>query len=134
MLRTKFFARQAACFLTAAIGLVGTASADPTGGDLTRLGALVDGAVGQAMHDDHIAGVAVAIVDRSGMLLTRGYGVASVLPSRAADADTLFRVGSISKTVVWISVMQLAEAGKLSLDDPINSHLPAELRIPDEGF
>jgi len=134
MLRTKFFARQAACFLTAAIGLVGTASADPTGGDLTRLGALVDGAVGQAMHDDHIAGVAVAIVDRSGMLLTRGYGVASVLPSRAADADTLFRVGSISKTVVWISVMQLAEAGKVSLDDPINSHLPAELRIPDEGF
>ena len=30
--------------------------------------------------------------------------------------------------------MQLVEDGKLSLDDPINDHLPPELRIPDEGF
>jgi CubicO group peptidase (beta-lactamase class C family) len=46
----------------------------------------------------------------------------------------LFRVGSISKTAVWISLMQLVEQGKLSLDDPINDHLPPALRIPDEGF
>ncbi len=50
------------------------------------------------------------------------------------DGDTLFRVGSISKTVTWIAIMQLVEAGKVSLDDPVNAHLPAELRIPDEGF
>jgi len=45
-------------------------------------------------------------------------------PYRKADADTLFRVGSISKTPVWIAIMQLIEQGKLSLDDPINNRLP----------
>ena len=50
------------------------------------------------------------------------------------DADTLFRVGSISKTPVWIAIMQLVEEGKLSLDDPINDRPPPALRIPDESF
>ena len=94
----------------------------------------MDGAVGEAMRSDHIAGVTVAIVDRSGVVMTRGYGIAAKNPDRAVDADTLFRVGSISKTVVWISLMQLVEQGKIGLDDPINEHLPAGLRIPDEGF
>lgn len=133
MPRTRFACR-VACLLMVTIGLAARANAGPVAVDVTRLRALVDGAVADAMRDDHIAGVAVAIVDRSGTVLTRGYGVASVSPDRPADADTLFRVGSISKTVVWISVMQLVEAGKISLDDPINSHLPADLRVPDEGF
>jgi CubicO group peptidase (beta-lactamase class C family) len=29
--------------------------------------------------------------------------------------------------------MRLAEVGKLTLDDPVNDHLPPDLRIPDEG-
>ena len=102
--------------------------------DRVKVEAFVDGAVGEAMRDDHIAGVTVAIVDRSGVVLTKGYGLAGVSPRRPVDADTLFRVGSISKTPVWISLMQLVEKGRISLDDPINSHLPLDLRIPDEGF
>ena len=102
--------------------------------DRAKVEAFVDGAVAEAMRDNHIAGVTVAIVDRSGVVLTKGYGVAGLAPRRAVDADTLFRVGSISKTPVWISLMQLVEQGRIGLDDPINDHLPPELRIPDEGF
>jgi CubicO group peptidase (beta-lactamase class C family) len=102
--------------------------------DRGRVEAFVDGAVTEAMRDDHIAGVTVAIVDRSGVVLAKGYGVAGLSPRRAVDADTLFRVGSISKTPVWISLMQLVEQGRIRLDDPINDHLPPDLRIPDEGF
>lgn len=110
------------------------AAAQPPALDRTKVEAFVDGAVRQAMRSDHIAGVSVAIVDRSGVVLTRGYGLASISPRRAADADTLFRVGSISKTAVWISLMQLVQDGRIRLDDPINDHLPPDLRIPDEGF
>ena len=102
--------------------------------DRVKVEAFVDGAVTEAMRDDHIAGVTVAVVDRSGVVLTKGYGLAAVSPRRPVDADTLFRVGSISKTPVWISLMQLVEQGRISLDDPINSHLPPGLQIPDEGF
>jgi CubicO group peptidase (beta-lactamase class C family) len=94
--------------------------------------AFVDGAVLSAMHKDHIAGVSVAIVCGRDVLLAKGYGLAA--PGMPADADTLFRVGSISKTGTWIAIMQLVEKGKLKLDNPINAHLPAQLLVPDEGF
>jgi len=102
--------------------------------DVAELRSFVDGVVTDAMERDVIAGVSVAMVDRSGVLFTKGYGVASLTPARVIDGDTLIRVGSISKTIVWIALMQLAEQGKLNLDEPINQHLPPQLRIPDEGF
>jgi CubicO group peptidase (beta-lactamase class C family) len=86
------------------------------------------------MREDQIAGVAVAVVDRSGVVMAKGYGLAGVKPDRPADSQTLFRVGSISKTPVWISLMQLVEQGRIRLDDPVNAHLPPELRIPDAGY
>lgn len=44
-----------------------------------------------------------------------------------ADEDTVFEWGSISKTMIWVSVMQLWEQGKLDLDADIRTYLP-------EGF
>lgn len=102
--------------------------------DAVELRTFVDGLVNAAMQRDAIAGVSIAVVDADGVLFTKGYGVASLSPARAMDSDTLCRVGSISKTMVWIALMQLAEQGKLSMDDPINQHLPPQLQIPDEGF
>lgn len=102
--------------------------------DRVRLSAFVDGAVRDAMRAEHIAGVTVAIVDSSGVALTHGYGLARIGPDRPVDENTLFRVASISKTPTWIAVMQMVEQGKLTLDDPVNDHLPEALRIPDEGF
>ncbi len=102
--------------------------------DRAKVETFVDGAVHEAMRADHIAGVTLAIVDRAGVIMTKGYGFAAFSPAKKVDADTLFRVGSISKTVVWIAIMQLVEQGKISLDDPINQRLPNSLRVPDEGF
>ena len=117
--------------LTASTAAIAQAAAPPPM-DRPRLEAFVDRTVAAAMREDHIPGVSVAIVDGSGPLLIKGYGIAA--PGRAVDADTLFPVQSISKTMVWIALMQLVEQGKIGLDDPVNAHLPASLRIPDEGF
>jgi CubicO group peptidase (beta-lactamase class C family) len=100
--------------------------------DPARLEAFVDGVVREGMREDHIAGVGVAVVGPAGPILLKGYGVAA--PGRPADADTLFHEQSISKTLVWIALMQLVDDGKIHLDDPINADLPPALRIPDEGF
>jgi CubicO group peptidase (beta-lactamase class C family) len=100
--------------------------------DRTKLEAFVDGAATDAMNSQHIAGLTVGVVDRGGVLLAKGYGTAGA--GKAVDPNTMFRVGSISKTVVWIAITQLIEQKKLTLDDPINAHLPPALRIPDEGF
>ena len=48
------------------------------------------------------------------------------------DADTLFQIGSISKTVTATAAMRLVEAGRLDLDAPLRHYLP-ELRLADEA-
>jgi CubicO group peptidase (beta-lactamase class C family) len=40
------------------------------------------------------------------------------------DADTVFRVASITKTFAGLALLQLRDAGKLTLDDPLAKHLP----------
>ena len=114
-------------FVVARPALAADAHIDPV-----RLEAFVDGAIRQSMRDQHVAGMAVAVIDKNGPLLLKGYGNAG--RGRTVNADTLFRVGSISKTFTWIAIMQLVEQGKIKLDDPINAHLPQDLQIPDEGF
>jgi CubicO group peptidase (beta-lactamase class C family) len=118
-----------------------SASPAPTGPRLTpgtpippaELEALVDGVVRQAMTRDHIAGLAVSVVQDGQVILKKGYGFAG--PGRPVDPDrTLFRVGSISKTFTWIAVMKEVEAGRMRLDAPINDYLPADLQVPADGF
>jgi CubicO group peptidase (beta-lactamase class C family) len=108
-------------------GLATVSSINPA-----QLEAFVDEMVRAAMRQDDIAGVSVAIVDRSGPLVIKSYGMAE--PGRPVDADTRFQLQSISKTLVWVALTQLVERGKIQLDDPLNEHLRPSLQIPDEGF
>jgi CubicO group peptidase (beta-lactamase class C family) len=111
------------------------ASQSVAAADLPNLEAFVDGVVSGYMAQERIAGAEVAVVRDGETLLVKGYGIEQVEPRRAVDPNlSLFRIGSISKTFTWLSIMQLVERGKLKLEDPINDHLPDELDVPDEGF
>jgi CubicO group peptidase (beta-lactamase class C family) len=100
-----------------------------------ELEALVDGAVHEAMSEDHIPGVTVSVVQNGQVVLKKGYGLASLDPARPVDPDqTLFRVGSISKLFTWIAVMKEVERGRMRLDGPINLYLPETLQVKDQGY
>lgn len=100
-----------------------------------ELEAFVDGVVKTAMARDHIAGVTVSVVQNGQLALKKGYGYADLAQGRRVDPDqTLFRIGSISKTFTWIVLMREVEAGRIRLDTPINLYLPQRLRVPDQGF
>ncbi|MBN8482406.1 MAG: beta-lactamase family protein, partial [Xanthomonadales bacterium] len=114
---------------------VAAAAAAPAGPDDAALAQFVDGYLRAAMADDEVAGAVVAVVDRSRARLVRGYGLAAVSPTRAVDAqDTLFRLGSVSKTFTYVAAMQLAEQGRLDLQAEANRYLPPALQLPDDGF
>jgi CubicO group peptidase (beta-lactamase class C family) len=99
-----------------------------------ELEAFVDGLVRDAMQADHIAGVTVSIVQGGQIVLSKGYGFADFSPVRRVDPNqTLFRLGSVSKTFTWIALMQQVEAGRVRLDAPINTYLPDELDVPRGG-
>ena len=64
------------------------------------------------------------IATRDGIVSTAGIGLADVATGTPATPDTLFRTGSISKTVVALAVLKLVEEGRLTLDAPVRSLVP----------
>ena len=76
------------------------------------------------LKDTHTPGVSVAIVHRDGPEWVAGLGRADVASNRANTADTLFRIGSTSKAFASLSILMLADQGKLSLDDPVHKLAP----------
>ena len=70
-------------------------------------------------------GVAYAIVERGEVTEVGAMGVKRLGSDEPITPDTPFLIGSISKSFTALAVMQLAEAGRLSLHDPISRYLPA---------
>lgn len=70
---------------------------------------------------------AVIGVLRDGMVTTACYGVADVTTGEPVTAGTRFSAGSLTKSMVATVIARLAEAGRVSLDDPVAGHVP-ELR------
>lgn len=58
------------------------------------------------------------------MLFARGFGSADPKHEVAMQADTLSRIGSVTKTVTAVLLLRLVEAGVVRLDDPVVQYLP----------
>ena len=71
----------------------------------------------------HIPGVSAAIVSDQQVLWSGGYGLADVARATPATASTIYSICSISKLFTSVATMQLRDAGKLRLDDPVAKHL-----------
>ena len=83
-----------------------------------------------------LPGMAVGVVYDQQLVWSRGYGFANVEKRVPMSAQTRFRIASNSKLFAAIAIMQLREAGKLRLDDPVAQHLPwfkVKPAGPDDG-
>ena len=60
-------------------------------------------------------------------------GLADVDSGAEATPDTQYRIGSITKTFTAVGVLQLRDAGELSLDDPLTKYLPESAHGPTLG-
>jgi CubicO group peptidase (beta-lactamase class C family) len=99
------------------------------------LEAFVDGLVRAQQRNPGTAGFVVTVVDRNGAIMSKGYGIAKQNPDKAVSpSESLFRIGSISKTFTYLSALRLIEEGKMHLDDDVNQYLSAEAKIPDQGY
>jgi CubicO group peptidase (beta-lactamase class C family) len=93
--------------------------------------AQLDEKIQAAMAKHHIPGVAVGVF-YGGQEYVRCYGVTNVDYPQPVDGDTLFRIGSISKTFTGTTVMRLVEQGLLDLDAPLRTYLP-DFHLADEA-
>ena len=89
----------------------------------------LDERVVEAMHRLRVPGVAVGLLhgDREH---AAGFGVTNVEWPRPVDADTLFQIGSLTKTYTGTAMMCLVEAGRLDLDTPVRRWVP-DLALAD---
>ena len=78
-------------------------------------------------HSETTAGMSVAIYDENGVIYKNDFGYEDKENAQAVDENTVFEWGSVSKTMIWVSAMQLVEEGKLDLEEDIRTYLP-------EGF
>lgn len=75
------------------------------------------------------AGIVVGVSDDSGTHFY-SYGVKSKETKEAVDKNTVFEIGSISKTFTGIILAERVLNGEMSLDDPIQKYLPESVKIP----
>lgn len=66
----------------------------------------------------------LAIFRDGKQIYQKSYGYADVESGKKADANTKYRIGSISKTFTAVIILKLAEEGKLSLSDTLDKYYP----------
>lgn len=79
-----------------------------------------------AERESGTASVSLAVFDHREILYQSYYGYANIDQKLAADENTVYEWGSVSKLLVWVSVMQLFEQGKIDLDKNIKEYLPKD--------
>ena len=69
-------------------------------------------------------GAAVLVLKGDKPVFDKGYGLADLDTKVPIDGNTFFNIASVSKQFTAVAILQLAEAGKLSLEDPVSQYFP----------
>ena len=88
----------------------------------------LEGFILEKMSKTKIPGLSIAIVQGDETIYARGFGFRNLSSGLPATPKTLYGIGSVTKSFTAMAIMQLAEDGKINLDDPVEKHIPIKLR------
>ena len=106
--------------LLSLLGAAGWAADDPAPKTIDKLKTAIE----KALRESNVPGAGLAMVTRDRVLFADGIGMADPAEHRPATADTLFRIGSVTKGFTSLAILKLQEQGKLSLNDPLRKYAP----------
>lgn len=115
--------------LITSIVLVGCATSAPvrpttlTQGEYGYLKEHITWLIRKEMSQHNIQGLSLALVDDQQLIWADGFGFADTAANLPATADTVYRIGSISKLFTTISALQLVEQGKFGLDNQLKEYV-----------
>lgn len=78
----------------------------------------------EMMEKEHIVGAAIAVSQKGKTIYQKGFGVSDLESKDRVTEETIFGIASVTKSFTAMAIMKLQEEGKLSVDDPVISHLP----------
>ncbi|HEY2407259.1 MAG TPA: serine hydrolase domain-containing protein [Polyangiaceae bacterium] len=100
-------------------------SADPERkAKLVAAAPLLDSLFREKLVQSGATGAAVGVVLEGELVYARSFGVRDVISQRPIDADTVFRIASLTKSFTALAVLQLRDEGKLGLDEPVTRYVP----------
>ena len=85
----------------------------------------IEKAVSAFMSAHSVPGISIAIVQGGQPVWSSGFGLSDLEDSAPATSSTLYRLGSISKPITAVAILQLYERSKLDLDAPVQKYCPA---------
>ncbi len=83
-----------------------------------------------AMNAEKFPGLSVAVIKDGHWIYNRSLGKANTTTNTVMKRETPFMASTIGNTMIATAVMQLAEYGKLKLDNDVNKYLPFVVQNP----
>jgi CubicO group peptidase (beta-lactamase class C family) len=115
----SFLKHFATAFFFVAFCVPGFAQADKADADIKSI-----------MKELEVVGLSVAVVKKGKIIYNNSFGLKDIATNTPLTNKNIFRIASISKSFSATSIMQLAEAGKLSLDDDFSKLVGFTIRNP----
>jgi len=84
------------------------------------------------MREGKMPGLSLAVVKKGEIVYAEGFGSRDKEKNLPATPDTLYGIGSITKSFVAIGILQLVENGELELDDPVGEHVQFKIGYKDK--
>ncbi len=89
--------------------------------------------VGESLQANGVPGAAIAVIRSGEVVWTSGFGFANLASRTPVTSETVFNVGSLSKTPTAWAVMQVVQQGTVTLDTPVDQVL-ASWQLPPSKF
>ncbi|MFT4847523.1 MAG: CubicO group peptidase (beta-lactamase class C family) [Sediminicola sp.] len=84
----------------------------------------LDSQIRQVIKDFQIPGLSIGIVRNDSIIFSKGYGNLEIHKERKVDENTIFGIGSISKSFTALTLGILVDEGKIDWDDKVKDYLP----------
>ncbi|MFO7561412.1 MAG: serine hydrolase domain-containing protein [Enhygromyxa sp.] len=105
---------------------------DPAALELEQRLAYLEQQLEEARVEAHVPGMAIAIVKDDALIWAKGFGVSDLDANTPVTPETVFAIGSSTKSFSSTLAAMMVDEGKLGWDDPASKHLPG-FELPVDG-
>ncbi len=114
-----------------ALGVTGAcAKATDYSTTIEQITALIE----QEMQENQVTGLSIALVDGHEVVWAKGFGYADKENNVKTTTETIYEIGSVSKTITAMAVLHAQDKGLLGIDRPLTEYLPEFSILPPLGF
>ncbi|MBM3291541.1 beta-lactamase family protein, partial [Candidatus Bathyarchaeota archaeon] len=84
------------------------------------------------MGDSGIVGLSIAIIEDDEITYKKGFGFRDFIQGSSATPETIYCIGSVTKTFTALGIMQLHEKGLININDPVDKYIPFKSKANGE--